>query len=301
MSEHSQAQEQQGQQLPSSQRTGRTFWEWLTNQTPTYPPSQPVAPPVDQDRFIVEFQAVAEQLQGLDETLTARFEDLEKQVKRSGREQYRANSLAETQQEQTRETLELLRSESERYQEQLQEACDVARLEVLQELLPTLDALDEALRSGRALLANHPLQAAPAKPALPVTDQVVRSRLHTVWHWMERRVVPKQQVQLQQAAEAVQPQVSADTLRSAMESWLVGLTYIRQRLLDLLASAGIVPIVAEGQPFDPQYHVVFDVAEASAASPPGTVAAELRCGYLIGERVLRHAEVVVTRDNLSGR
>jgi molecular chaperone GrpE len=49
------------------------------------------------------------------------------------------------------------------------------------------------------------------------------------------------------------------------------------------------------RPFDPRQHVAVEVVPATDRLPPGTVAAELRRGYLVGERVLRPAEVAVTR------
>jgi len=48
-----------------------------------------------------------------------------------------------------------------------------------------------------------------------------------------------------------------------------------------------------GQPFDPQQHVAIGVVPANEEHPAGTVVEELRRGYLVGERVLRHAEVLV--------
>jgi molecular chaperone GrpE len=85
-----------------------------------------------------------------------------------------------------------------------------------------------------------------------------------------------------------------EALRGALDSWLVGLTFVRQRLLDVLAAEGVRPMDAEGQPFDPRLHVALEVVPAGDELPPGTVAAELRRGYLVGDRVLRHAEVAVS-------
>ncbi|MEP7190185.1 MAG: nucleotide exchange factor GrpE, partial [Roseiflexaceae bacterium] len=79
----------------------------------------------------------------------------------------------------------------------------------------------------------------------------------------------------------------------AIDAWVTGLTFVRQRLLDLLAAADVQPIDALGQPFDPQQHVAIGVVPPSQESPAGTVVEELRRGYRAGERVLRHAEVLV--------
>jgi molecular chaperone GrpE len=94
------------------------------------------------------------------------------------------------------------------------------------------------------------------------------------------------------------PQPSAAQLQlaeqtAAIDAWVTGLTFVRKRLLDVLAAADVRPISATGQPFDPQQHVAIGVVPANEEHPPGTVAEELRRGYLAGERVLRHAEVLV--------
>jgi molecular chaperone GrpE len=70
------------------------------------------------------------------------------------------------------------------------------------------------------------------------------------------------------------------------------LTFVRRRLLNTLAAEGIVPMNAEGRQFDPRYHVAVEVV-AAGQLPPGTIAQEIRCGYLVGDRVLRHADVAV--------
>jgi molecular chaperone GrpE len=196
---------------------------------------------------------------------------LEKQVGRSGREQLRANALAEAQLKSLSEAMEMLRAADARrdaevaaLMEQRRDLQAAARLDVVRALLPALDGLDEALRAGRQILAQ---------PEAPPTRR-------TFWARLRRR--------------PVQPLSGAAPLHAALESWLVGLTYVRQRLLDLLATEGVRPIDAEGQPFDPRLHVAIEVAPADAV-PPGTVTAELRRGYLAGDRVLRHSEVAVAR------
>jgi molecular chaperone GrpE len=81
-----------------------------------------------------------------------------------------------------------------------------------------------------------------------------------------------------------------------MVAWLAGLTFVRQRLLDVLAAEGVQPIVAEGRPFDPHYHVALEVVRPTDSLPAGTIGAELRRGYLAEGRVLRYAEVAVAGE-----
>lgn len=195
---------------------------------------------------------------------------LEKQISRAGREQLKANSLTEAQIEQAAAVLEELRADSSRrdseitlLREQHAAAQKTARLEVIHSILPALDGLDEALRSGQQLL-KQPLTPPPA-------TLFERMRSH-----------------------ATANQNTNPILQESLSAWLVGLTFVRQRLLDVLAAEGVQPIVAQGQPFDPQLHIVMDVMPATPEFPPNTIAAELRRGYLVGSRILRHAEVVVS-------
>jgi anti-sigma factor RsiW len=99
----------------------------------------------------------------------------------------------------------------------------------------------------------------------------------------------------QQADDGARRQL--EEARAALDAWLVGLTFVRQRLLDTLAAEGVRPMDAEGQPFDPQRHIALEVVPADNGLLPGAVAAELRRGYMVGERVLRHAEVAVAQDD----
>ena len=201
---------------------------------------------------------------------------LEKQISRAGREQFKAQALAEAQMEQLSAALEMLRAADARREADVAASSDrrhdeqvAARLDVVQAMLPALDGLDEALRSGRRLLEQH------AEPPSPATF-LGRLRSHVL-----RRG----------AGAAADPRV--DALREAMAAWLVGLTFVRQRLLDVLAAEGVQPVAAQGALFDPHYHVAVEVVPSDETVPPGTVASELRRGYLVGERVLRYAEVAV--------
>jgi molecular chaperone GrpE len=63
-------------------------------------------------------------------------------------------------------------------------------------------------------------------------------------------------------------------------------------LVDRLKKVGVSPMRAEGQPFDPNFHNAV-MREPTADHPEGTVIEELMRGYLIGEKVLRHAMVKV--------
>lgn len=72
-----------------------------------------------------------------------------------------------------------------------------------------------------------------------------------------------------------------------------GVAMVHSQLLDILRRHGITPIEAEGQPFDPNCHQAV-LQQPSKEHPPMTVVQVLERGYLIHDRVLRPARVVVS-------
>lgn len=203
------------------------------------------------------------------ETLAA----LEQQVSRAGHEQVKVNALVKTQVEELTTTLEVLRTECMRrdmelalLREQNQAAQEKARLEVVEALLPALDGIDEALQAGPQLTVQPPSATPPMTP-------FERMRAHTT--------------ALQQSG-AIPPET--------LSAWRMRLEQVRQRLLDVLANVGVQPMNAQGQPFDPQLHLALEFVPPSEPYPAGTVVSELRRGYLVGNRVLRPAEVVLSGE-----
>jgi molecular chaperone GrpE (heat shock protein) len=76
---------------------------------------------------------------------------------------------------------------------------------------------------------------------------------------------------------------------------LVGVRMVQRQFLSVLENAGVTPIPAEGQLFDPALH---DAIETEAVDDPGQdgrVLRELSRGYRSAERVLRVAQVRVGR------
>lgn len=67
---------------------------------------------------------------------------------------------------------------------------------------------------------------------------------------------------------------------------------VYKQLVDSLKRLGVAPMRSEGQPFDPNLHEAV-LREPTDQHPEGTVIEELMRGYLMGERILRHAMVKV--------
>jgi molecular chaperone GrpE len=187
------------------------------------------------------------------------------ELKRLGKAQFKANALQEAALDQLRQAMNQLTALEEEAQRRAQAD---ALHDLLAALLPVVDGLEAALDSGERLLA---------RAAEDSTDR-----------WAARHL--SQGPDQEQASRLV---LQSD--RALMVAWLDGLRLVRQRLLALLADAGVEPIPTVGQPFDPYLHRAVGTA-TDGAHPPGAVVTEQRQGYTGPRGVLRYAEVIVNRE-----
>ncbi|WP_071518402.1 nucleotide exchange factor GrpE [Geitlerinema sp. PCC 9228] len=67
---------------------------------------------------------------------------------------------------------------------------------------------------------------------------------------------------------------------------------VYKQLVDCLKQLGVTPMRPEGQEFDPNYHEAM-MQEPSSEYPEGTVIEEFMRGYMLDDRILRHAMVKV--------
>jgi molecular chaperone GrpE len=92
---------------------------------------------------------------------------------------------------------------------------------------------------------------------------------------------------LKAASEAAPGSVSIEALLEGDQATL--------RLLDqALASAGVTEIDPEGEPFDPERHEAMSMMP-SATAEPNSVIVVVQKGYMLNERVVRPARVVVAQ------
>ena len=77
------------------------------------------------------------------------------------------------------------------------------------------------------------------------------------------------------------------------DSLMQGAQFIRDKLWDALAARGLKPIESVGNPFDPELHEALMQQEEDGVEP-GVVLQEHQRGYRLGDRVIRHAKVVVS-------
>lgn len=107
---------------------------------------------------------------------------------------------------------------------------------------------------------------------------------------VERRVAEQAERLLLDWIEAV------DSVDRALEMQPSdGLRSVLEQMEAILARQGVERVGAAGDPFDPTLHEAISVAESDGV-PDRTVLDVVRSGYRKGDRVLRPARVVVSRD-----
>lgn len=82
----------------------------------------------------------------------------------------------------------------------------------------------------------------------------------------------------------------------SVAAWAEGVQLVEQKFRGVLEAAGVTEIEAMGVPFDPELHE----AVASAPGPEGQVISVTRKGYMMQERVIRPATVVVGSGDEAG-
>jgi molecular chaperone GrpE len=81
---------------------------------------------------------------------------------------------------------------------------------------------------------------------------------------------------------------------SAFNGMLEGVQMTLKGLLESLEKFGVVPIHSLDKPFDPNFHQAV-MQEESQERPENTVSQELQKGYMMNDRLLRPAMVVVSK------
>ena len=74
--------------------------------------------------------------------------------------------------------------------------------------------------------------------------------------------------------------------------WVKGIELIYQKFQAVFEYEGVAPMKIEGEQFDPNFHEAIS-QEESPDHESGQIIEEIQTGYMIGDRVLRHALVRV--------
>lgn len=72
-----------------------------------------------------------------------------------------------------------------------------------------------------------------------------------------------------------------------------GVVLIYQKLLTTLEQKGLKEMDSKGKPFDPDFHQALTELETPDKKMKGKVVDVIEKGYFIGDKILRHAKVVV--------
>lgn len=119
----------------------------------------------------------------------------------------------------------------------------------------------EAAQSGVRMLENT------VRDLLPLIDDLKRLMSH----------IP---AEMQAMAEA--------------KPFIEGVELIRKNFMSLLENKGVKEIEAKGKMLDVNFHEAITQIDAPGAEPD-TIVEEYQTGYTLGDRVIRHARVIVAR------
>ena len=97
-------------------------------------------------------------------------------------------------------------------------------------------------------------------------------------------------------AAAQEEQAAEGASGPAFDALRQGVELVYRKFGGALSRMGVEAIPAVGQPFDENLHeAMLQQPAPNAETASGTVLAEVQPGYRMGERVLRHARVIVAR------
>lgn len=77
------------------------------------------------------------------------------------------------------------------------------------------------------------------------------------------------------------------------EQWSEGVNMVYNRLYNILQSFGLKAMESTGQPFDPDLHEAITEVPASSPDMIGNVMDTIEKGYMLNDKIIRHAKVVV--------
>ena len=130
----------------------------------------------------------------------------------------------------------------------------------------------EREEASAARMASLIAQAKPAAPPLNVASAPVQA------------VAPQERLLLEAASKAGETRPLTQ-----------GVVATQAQIVEALKRHGITPIEALGQPFDPMKHQAIQTQPATKGQAPNTVAQVAQKGFMIHDRVLRPAAVIVAQ------
>jgi molecular chaperone GrpE len=161
-----------------------------------------------------------------------------------------------------------------------------------------VEQLEERTRAAEQKLSDVQSRFEQLRAQLQRETDETRQRLNRAADERARREKADFIAALLPVADNLQRAIEAAEGSSSFESLLEGVRGTANSFDNALASLGVEPVPAVGQPFDPQLHEAVDTIPVEPERD-GTVTAEYSRGYRMGERLLRPARVQVGRARAS--
>jgi molecular chaperone GrpE len=163
-----------------------------------------------------------------------------------------------------------------------------------------VEQLEERTRAAEQKLADVQARFEQLRAALQRETDETRQRLNRAADERARREKADFIASVLPVADNLQRAIEAAESNSSFDALLEGVRGTASNFESALLAAGVEPVPAVGQPFDPELHEAVDTVEVEEERD-GTVTAEYSRGYRMGDRLLRPARVQVGRVTHAGR
>lgn len=244
--------------------------------------------------------------------------ELERNITKLNRVQYKANTLSEAQEQKTTTLLTTLQETIKQQEKQIEENI-IAKEELLAKekkqalsafalnILPVLDGIESAINNGYTLLKRKDKENISSNiKKQTVKETIIKSKKLTLMERLKVAFTGEISIEIEQERlmsdnttrddEILEMLEALNATKESIKAWLEGLELVKERFTALLANEGIHQIETEGKLFDPRLHIALEAIMDSNLSP-GTIASVLRKGYQQENKILRYAEVVVVKES----
>ncbi|MFY9221152.1 MAG: nucleotide exchange factor GrpE [Blastocatellia bacterium] len=244
--------------------------------------------------------------------------ELERNITKLNRVQYKANTLSEAQEQKNTTLLTTLQEAIKRQEKQIEESLTTqeeqlakekkqARNDFALDMLPVLDGIESAINNGYALLKRKDKENIISNvKKQTVKETIIKSKKLTLIERLKVAFTGEILIEIEKEQplsdnlakddEILEVLEALNTTKEAIRAWLEGLELVKERFTALLANEGIHQIETEGKLFDPRLHIALEaITDLNLAT--GTIANVLRKGYRQENKILRYAEVVVVKES----
>ncbi|TVR71318.1 MAG: nucleotide exchange factor GrpE [Sphaerobacteraceae bacterium] len=148
-------------------------------------------------------------------------------------------------------------------------------------------SMEEELENERQRSAEYLDQAQRARAELVNYRRRTEEELARMQKLAGERILAKILPAIDDLDRAIKSMDAADR----ESSWGEGIILVQKKIWSMLESEGVSPIESLGKPFDPSVHEAISMQEGAGGAT--TVVQEFQRGFMLGDRVLRPAMVVV--------